>query len=77
VARFCARLFDAGRRYEVLPTRANGQPAFGVYVRTPGGMYHGTGLHVLTVTGGQISAVTRFEASLLSRFGLPRSLPGR
>jgi RNA polymerase sigma-70 factor (TIGR02960 family) len=28
VARFCASLFDAGRRFDLVPTRANGQPAF-------------------------------------------------
>ena len=26
VARFCAMLFGAGRRYDLVPTRANGQP---------------------------------------------------
>ena len=29
VARFCACLFGAGRRFDLVPTRANGQPAFG------------------------------------------------
>jgi RNA polymerase sigma-70 factor (ECF subfamily) len=29
VARFCVGLFDAGRRFDLVPTRANGQPAFG------------------------------------------------
>jgi hypothetical protein len=33
VARFCASLFDAGRRFDLVPTRANGQPAFGAYLR--------------------------------------------
>ena len=33
VARFCALLFGAGRRFDLVPTRANGQPAFGAYVR--------------------------------------------
>jgi RNA polymerase sigma-70 factor (ECF subfamily) len=28
VARFCASLFDAGRRFDLVATRANGQPAF-------------------------------------------------
>jgi hypothetical protein len=34
--------------------RANGQPAFGAYVRGPDGTCHGTGLFVLTLTGDQI-----------------------
>jgi RNA polymerase sigma-70 factor (ECF subfamily) len=77
VARFCAILFGAGRRFDLVPTRANGQPAFGVYLRAPDGIRHGTGLYVLTLTGNQIGAMTRFEASVLPWFGLPRSLPSR
>ena len=33
VARFCATLFRAGRRFDLVRTRANGQPAFGAYLR--------------------------------------------
>jgi RNA polymerase sigma-70 factor (TIGR02960 family) len=77
VARFCASLFDAGRRYDLVPTRANAQPAFGVYLRTPAGVRHGVGLYVLTLTGDRICAMTRFDNSVLSWFGLPRSLPNR
>jgi RNA polymerase sigma-70 factor (TIGR02960 family) len=77
VARFCAVLLGAGRRYDLVPARANGQPAFGVYLRAPDGIRHGTGLYVLTLAGDQISAMTRFESSVLPWFGLPRSLPSR
>ncbi len=75
VARFCALLFGADRRFDLVPTRANGQPAFGAYLRTPDGTRHGTGLYVLTLSGDRISAMTRFENSVLPPFGLPRSLP--
>jgi RNA polymerase sigma-70 factor (TIGR02960 family) len=77
VARFCASLFDAGRRFDLVPTRANGQPAFGAYLRSSTGIRHGTGLYVLTLTGDQICAMTRFDNSVFPRFGLPRSLPSR
>ena len=77
VARFCASLFGAGRSFDLVPARANGQPAFGAYLRTPDGIRHGTGLYVLTLAGGRICAMTRFEASVLPWFGLPRSLPDR
>src|SRR5450755_1215910 len=76
VARFCASLFRSGRRFDLVPTRANGQPAFGAYLRAPGGISHGMGLYVLTLTGDRICAMTRFENSVLLSFGLPRSLPG-
>lgn len=75
VARFCASIFCAGRRFDLVPTRANGQPAFGAYLRAPNGISHGIGLYVLTLTGDQICAMTRFENSVLQSFGLPRSLP--
>src|SRR5215813_7061074 len=77
VARFSASLFGAGRRFDLVPARANGQPAFGAYLRAPTGIRHGTGLYVLTLTGDRICAMTRFEASVLPWFGLPRSLPAR
>jgi RNA polymerase sigma-70 factor (ECF subfamily) len=77
VARFCASLFGAGRRFDLVPARANGQPAFGAYLRTPTGIRHGTGLYVLTLTGDRICAMTRFDNSVLPWFGLPRSLPSR
>jgi hypothetical protein len=77
VARFCASIFGSGRRFDLVPTRANGQPAFGAYLRAPTGIRHGTGLFVLTLAGDRICAMTRFENSALPSFGLPRSLPLR
>lgn len=77
VGRFCGSLFSAGRRFDLMPTRANGQPAFGAYLRAPNGISHGIGLYVLTLTGDRICAMTRFENTVLPSFGLPRSLPSR
>ena len=75
VARFCASIFSAGRRFDLVRTRANGQPALGAYLRAPNGIRHGVGLYVLTLSGDRICAMTRFENSVLPWFGLPRSLP--
>jgi RNA polymerase sigma-70 factor (TIGR02960 family) len=77
VAGFSAGLFGAGRRFDLVPTRANGQPAFGVYLSAPAGLRRGAGLYVLTLAGDRICAMTRFENSVLPSFGLPRSLPPR
>jgi RNA polymerase sigma-70 factor (TIGR02960 family) len=77
VARFCASIFGAGRRFDLVPTRANGQPAFGAYLRAPTGISHGIGLYVLTLAGDRICAMTRFDNSVLPWFGMPRSLPSR
>src|SRR5260221_664215 len=76
-ARSGARQFGAGRRFDLVPVRANGQPAFGAYLRGPAGVRHATAFYVLTLAGGRICAMTRFEASVLPWFGLPRSLPSR
>jgi RNA polymerase sigma-70 factor (ECF subfamily) len=76
VAGFYTALMSADREYHLVPTRANRQPAFGTYLRAPtDGIRHGTGLLVLTLAGDRISAVTRFDNSVLPWFGLPRSLP--
>src|SRR5262249_24164912 len=75
VARFFASLLHR-RSHDLVPTRANGQPAFGAYLRAPGGgTRHGTGLFVLTLAGNRIRAMPQFENSVLRWFGLPRSLP--
>jgi RNA polymerase sigma-70 factor (ECF subfamily) len=74
VARLFGSIFRAGRRFDLVPTRANGQPAFGTYLRAPTGIRHGTGLFVITLTGERICGMTRFDTSVLPWFGLPRSL---
>ena len=77
VARFCASIIRR-RSHDLVPTRANGQPAFGAYLRaSTGGIRHGTGLFVLALTGDRICAMTRFDNSVLAWFGLPQSLPDR
>ena len=68
-------LFGQGLRYRLVATRANGQPAFGVYVHDPrSGVLRANGLMVLALAGRRISAITRFDNSNLARFGLPRTL---
>jgi RNA polymerase sigma-70 factor (TIGR02960 family) len=61
------------RRFRLVPTRANGQPAFGCYLTGVGPV----GLLVLTLRDDRISAITRFlDADLPRRFGLPEALDG-
>jgi RNA polymerase sigma-70 factor (TIGR02960 family) len=69
--------YRGDRLVQLLPTRANTQPAFGSYlidpiepVATPAGLF------VLTMAGDRIQAITRFHIdALYPRFGLPESLP--
>jgi RNA polymerase sigma-70 factor (TIGR02960 family) len=77
VARFIGRIFGAGRRFDLVPTRANGQPAFGAYLRAPTGVSHGVGFITIAFAGERICALNRFENSVLPWFGLPRSIPSR
>jgi RNA polymerase sigma-70 factor (TIGR02960 family) len=77
VARFLtATGLRPGRRSRLIPTRANGQPAFGVYVQDlQTGISHTAGLLVLTLTGDKVCAMTGFDTSVPPLFGLPRTLP--
>jgi len=68
--------FRPGRTFRIVPTRANGQPALAAYVCDPQtGLYHASGIVVLTLSGRLISAMTGFDKSVLPSFGLPRVLP--
>ncbi len=69
-----AAIFAAGRRFRLVPTRANGQPAYGAYVRDALGAWRGAGLFVLGLRGDRICALTRFESGVLPWFDLPRQL---
>jgi len=77
-ARFLqATALRPGWTARLLPTRANGQPAFACYARDPQtGGYYTVGLMVLTLSGTQITALTRFDPGTLPRFGLPVTLAG-
>lgn len=76
ISRFSeAVLFSDDRRYQLVPTRANGQPAFGLYLQDQSGAAHAFGMFVLTLSGERISAITRFDNAVMPGFGLPRSLP--
>jgi RNA polymerase sigma-70 factor (TIGR02960 family) len=64
-----------GKPIKLVPTRANGQPAFGYYVRDQSTLlFRAGGLFVITLRNDQISHITRFDPSLLGNFGLPRVL---
>ena len=70
------QLFARGHRYRLVETRANGQPAFAVYVKDRhAGILHASGLLVITLAGPRVSAMTMFTPGVLERFGLPRTLP--
>jgi len=75
IARFLTQIaFRDGRTYRLVPTRANGQLAFGAYLHAPRpGDEQASGLLVLTLSDDRIQAMTRFTRGVLPRFGLPPS----
>jgi RNA polymerase sigma-70 factor (TIGR02960 family) len=61
--------------WRMVPTRANGQPAFVAYERVGDGRYEAYGIQVLTLIGTRISRITAFnDPSLVAKFGLSRAL---
>ncbi len=63
-------------RFRLVPTRANGQPAFGCYLRDPHApVARAYGLMVLALSGDRVAAITGFpDTSVFRCFGLPRTL---
>jgi RNA polymerase sigma-70 factor (TIGR02960 family) len=63
-------------RLRLVPTRANGQPAFACYLPSAqSDIARPYAMFILTLQGGQISAVTWFaDSSVFPHFGLPRML---
>jgi RNA polymerase sigma-70 factor, ECF subfamily len=61
----------------LVPTAANGCPAFGQYRVDPAGGHAPWSLHVLDVSGGCVAAITAFLDTdrLFPLFGLPGHLP--
>jgi len=67
--------FPGGGR--MIPIRANGQPAFALYVRDGSSEYVAHSLQVLTLAKGGIAAVNAFhDLNLFATFGLPLRVPG-
>ncbi len=60
----------------LVATRANGQPAFGLYMRGDDGSFHPFHLQVLSMRGAVVQHVAAFfDTGLFDTFGLPSSLP--
>jgi RNA polymerase sigma-70 factor, ECF subfamily len=71
-------VLDRPGKFMMVPTAANGQPAFGAYLRERAGGYEAHAICVLTVAGPQISRIDSFnDPALFPVFGLaPRLAAG-
>lgn len=74
---FQTPLFTMALPRHLLPTRANGNPAFGFYLReAETGVYQLSGLMVLGVEGEQIASIVAFlDPRSFTSFALPSTLP--
>jgi RNA polymerase sigma-70 factor (ECF subfamily) len=74
VRRFLAsKLFGTPGQFRLVPTMANGQPAFAAYEREHDGVYRAHAALVLTVTATGIARIVIFlSPGLLGAFGLPQ-----
>jgi RNA polymerase sigma-70 factor (ECF subfamily) len=74
VARFAAaHLLTEPGRLRLVPVLANGQTAFAVYERAPGGTYHAHAVLVPTLTSTGIARIISFRnPGLFESFGLPQ-----
>ena len=74
---FATYIFTPGRQWRLLPTRANGSPAFGHDLREArADVYQLFGLLVLGMEGEQIASLVAFlDVSSISSFALPPTLP--
>jgi RNA polymerase sigma-70 factor (ECF subfamily) len=72
IARFLATRLLAPGDHRMVPTMANGQPAFALYVRGHDGVRRAVAVQVLTLTASGIARVVAFhDPGLFTRFGLP------
>jgi RNA polymerase sigma-70 factor, ECF subfamily len=76
IRRWCLGPGIGCRGSRLIPTVANGSPAFGQYKPSPDGGYDPWSLQVLEVSAGRIAGITFFldTASLFPLFGLPLRL---
>jgi RNA polymerase sigma-70 factor (ECF subfamily) len=66
-----ALVFQPGYAFTVVRTRANGQPAFGMYLaESPDSVPQPRGVMVFTLAGDRVSELTRFDLTVLPSFGL-------
>jgi RNA polymerase sigma-70 factor (ECF subfamily) len=73
VAQFLrAAIFRPGTVCRPVPARANGQPALVMYLSDQDhGTARASGVLVFTLSGSRVSAITRFDETVLPRFGVP------
>ncbi len=77
IGRFlAARVLSERGAFRLIPTAANGQPAFAAYMRDGDGVHRAHAIQVLTVRAARLAWVVSFnDPGLFPAFGLPDALP--
>ena len=71
-----SRVLTEPGRFQMIPTAANGQPAFAAYLRGRDGIYRAHSICVLTTAASRVTRVTSFnDPGLFATFGLPQAAP--
>jgi RNA polymerase sigma-70 factor (ECF subfamily) len=69
-----SRVLTEPGRFQMIPTAANGQPAFAAYLRGRDGIYRAHSICVLTTAASRVTRVTSFnDPGLFAAFGLPQA----
>ncbi|MEV5752115.1 sigma-70 family RNA polymerase sigma factor [Actinoallomurus sp. NPDC052308] len=72
---FAFRVLTAPGLFQMVPTTANGQPAFAMYQRRPDGVHHAHAVMVLSASEAGITHIVAFrDPGLFGQFGLPPTL---
>jgi RNA polymerase sigma-70 factor (ECF subfamily) len=67
-----SRVLTRPGKFILVPTSANGQPAYASYLRAGDGPFRAYSIQVLTARGGRVTRIVSFnDGSLAARFGLP------
>jgi RNA polymerase sigma-70 factor, ECF subfamily len=75
IGRFLAPRLSVPGAVRLVPTAANGQPAFGTYLRGHGGVHRPHAMQLLTTTASGIARIDMFHTpALLATFALPATL---
>jgi RNA polymerase sigma-70 factor (ECF subfamily) len=70
-----SRVLREPGEFRMIPTSANGQPAFAAYLRDHDGVHRAHAVQVLTLTGSRVARIVSFnDAGLVTTFGLPQAL---
>jgi RNA polymerase sigma-70 factor (ECF subfamily) len=70
-----SRVLREPGEFRMIPTSANGQPAFAAYLRDHDGVHRAHAIQVLTLTGSRVARIVSFnDAGLVTTFGLPQAL---